>query len=278
MKGTTVLLEECLLVANHLCWNSWTMNQPFYTPGYSKLTCSWQENGSWTSIYFLENMYFLPCHFLVLPEGYRSCVFSHGFDVLDTQSGLGFQSYPHGPWDAATVWRWRSSEVWMGRRQVQWGSLDICEFWVENWKMASVKGYTDVCIYIYMTSECSLNVLYFQDSLTVYCLDDYSVMIYSTIFWFTILSIILTYCFYTMCNMGIIWGASMNVLYFFDHAVEVTCFAYSKLGQLPHEDCILAQLKPTHKKPISKQDKLCNYSPWALINTMDHGIVASPPF
>lgn len=61
--------------------------------------------------------------------------------------------------------------------------------------------YTDVYTIIYIW-QMNVHWMFFtsQDFLTVYCLDDCSVTIYSTTFWFTILSIILSDCFYTMCN------------------------------------------------------------------------------
>ena len=64
----------------------------------------------------------------------------------------------------------------------------------------------------------------------------------------------------------------MNVLYFFDHAVEVTCWAYLQIlwrRTIAHGGLYSCTIE-------AHPDKL--RFPWVLINTRDHGIVKSPPF
>lgn len=96
-----------------------------------------------------------------------------------------------------------------GDNKFNGGSLDICEFGWKIGKWEVWKGTVYWCIYIYTDVytiiyiwQMNVHWMFFtsQDFLTVYCLDDCSVTIYSTTFWFTILSIILSDCFYTMCN------------------------------------------------------------------------------
>ena len=156
-----------------------------------------------------EHVYFPACHSLVLPEEYRSCVFFPWFrrpwrPVRSRVSVL--PAWTLRCCDGLKVKIFRGVD---GETTSSMGILGHLRIWLENWKMASVKGYTDVyivyiCTYIYiydkwMFIECSL-LLRTSWQYTAWMTD--SVMIYGTTFWFTILSIILADCFYTMCNTG----------------------------------------------------------------------------
>lgn len=200
MKGTTVLLEECLLVLNHQpkTLESWTNDS---TPGYCKLRCSWQEKGSWMSIYFLENMYCLPCHLL----------FYQKWGCIDPV----FFPWFRRPWQPVRsrvsvlpAWTLRCCDglkvkIFRGVDGETTSSMGV----LGHLRILGGKLEHGKCERVYwMTNECSytvLNVLYCSGHVKQYTawMTD-SVMIYIYTFWFTILSIILSDCFFTMCNTG----------------------------------------------------------------------------